>query len=89
MNNTLRCFTAYDIRGRNCYDVIENVAYHAGRVVAQYLTVKSTVVRYDARATRVDYAAVAGRGARNEAVEILAIGMAGAEEMYWTIVRCE
>jgi phosphomannomutase len=81
--NNLTCFKAYDIRGRIGIDIDEDVAYRVGRAVAQHLTAKSIVVGYDARSTSADYAAAVGRGVCDAGADVLTIGMAGTEEMYW------
>jgi phosphomannomutase len=85
--NTLTCFKAYDIRGRIGIDIDEDVAYRVGRAVAQHLTAKSIVVGYDARSTSADYAAAVGRGVCDAGADVLTIGMAGTEEMYWAVTE--
>ena len=85
--NTLTCFKAYDIRGRIGIDIDENVAYRVGRAVAQHLEAKSIVVGFDARSTSVEYAAAVGRGVCDAGADVLTIGMAGTEEMYWAVTE--
>jgi phosphomannomutase len=85
--NTLTCFKAYDIRGRIGLDIDEDVAYRVGRAVAQHLAAKSIVVGYDARSTSAEYAAAVGRGVCDAGADVLAIGMAGTEEMYWAVTE--
>jgi phosphomannomutase len=85
--NTLTCFKAYDIRGRIGIDIDEDVAYRVGRAVAQHLEAKSIVVGYDARSTSAEYAAAVGRGVCDAGADVLTIGMAGTEEMYWAVTE--
>jgi phosphomannomutase len=86
-HRVLTSFKAYDIRGRIGVDIDEDVAYRVGRAVAQYLKAKSIVVGYDARSTSADYAAAVGRGVCDAGADVLAIGMAGTEEMYWAVTE--
>lgn len=85
--NTLTCFKAYDIRGRIGIDIDEDVAYRVGRAVAQHFAAKSIVVGYDARSTSAEYAAAVGRGVCDAGADVLTIGMAGTEEMYWAVTE--
>jgi len=84
---TLTCFKAYDIRGRIGIDIDQDVAYRVGRAVAQHLEAKSIVVGYDARSTNAEYAAAVGRGVCDAGADVLTIGMAGTEEMYWAVTE--
>lgn len=86
-HRVLTSFKAYDIRGRIGIDIDEDVAYRVGRAVAQHLAAKSIVVGYDARSTSADYAAAVGRGVCDAGADVLAIAMAGTEEMYWAVTE--
>lgn len=86
-HRALTSFKAYDIRGRIGVDIDEDVAYRVGRAVAQHLKAKSIVVGYDARSTSSDYAAAVGRGVCDAGADVIAIGMAGTEEMYWAVTE--
>lgn len=83
----LSCFKAYDVRGKIDVEIDEDVAYRVGRAVAQQLKAKSIVVGYDARSTSADYAAAVGRGVCDAGADVLSIGMAGTEEMYWAVTE--
>ena len=87
MQRKLTSFKAYDIRGRIGIDIDEDVAYRVGRAVAQHLAVRSIVVGYDARSTSAEYAAAVGRGVCDAGADVLALGMAGTEEMYWAVTE--
>lgn len=86
-HRALTSFKAYDIRGRIGIDIDEDAAYRVGRAVAQHLKAKSVVVGNDARATSADYAAAVGRGVCDAGADVLAIEMAGTEEMYWAVTE--
>ncbi|WP_334067732.1 phosphomannomutase [Nereida ignava] len=81
----LTCFKAYDIRGVIGHDIDEGVAYRVGRAVAQHFGARSVVIGFDARETSPAFAAAAARGIREAGCDVLDIGMAGTEEMYWAV----
>jgi phosphomannomutase len=83
----LSCFKAYDVRGKIDVEIDEDVAYRVGRAVAQHLKAKSIVVGYDARSTSAAYAAAVARAVCDAGAEVLSIGMAGTEEMYWAVTE--
>ena len=81
----LTCFKAYDIRGVIGRDIDEGVAYSVGRAIAQHFGARSVVIGFDARETSPAFAAAAARGIRDAGCDVLDIGMAGTEEMYWAV----
>lgn len=83
----LACFKAYDIRGEIDVTIDEGIAYRIGRAVAQHFGAKSIVIGCDARATSPAFAAAASRGARDAGADVIDIGMAGTEEMYWAVTE--
>ena len=83
----LTCFKAYDIRGEIGVNIDEGIAYRIGRAVAQHLSAKSIVIGFDARETSPAFAAAAARGAMDAGADVLDIGMAGTEEMYWAVTE--
>ena len=83
----LTCFKAYDIRGEIGVNIDEGIAYRIGRAVAQHFGAKSVVIGHDARATSPTFAAAAARGAMDAGADVLDIGMAGTEEMYWAVTE--
>jgi len=83
----LTCFKAYDIRGEIGVNIDENLAYRIGRAVAQHFGAKSVVIGFDARETSPSFAATASRGARDAGADVVNIGMAGTEEMYWAVTE--
>ena len=83
----LTCFKAYDIRGEIGLNINEDIAYRIGRAVAQHLSARSVVIGFDARETSPVFAAAAARGAMDAGSNVLDIGMAGTEEMYWAVTE--
>ena len=55
--------------------------------VAQHLSAKSGVIGFDARVTGPAFAAVAARGVMDAGADILAVGLAWTEEMYWAVTE--
>jgi phosphomannomutase len=83
----LICFKTYDIRGEIGVNIDEDIAYRIGRAVAQHLGAKSVVIGFDARETSPAFAAAASQGARDAGADVINIGMAGTEEMYWAVTE--
>jgi len=83
----LSCFKAYDIRGEIGVNIDENIAYRIGRAVAQHLRAKSVVIGFDARETSPAFATATSQGVRDAGADVLNIGMAGTEEMYWAVTE--
>ena len=83
----LTCFKAYDIRGEIDVNIDEGIAYRIGRAVAQHFGAKSVVIGFDARETSPAFAAAAARGVMDAGADVLTIGVAGTEEMYWAVTE--
>ena len=83
----LTCFKAYDIRGEIGANIDEGIAYRIGRSVAQNFGAKSVVIGFDARETSPAFAQAAARGVADAGADVLDIGMAGSEEMYWAVTE--
>jgi phosphomannomutase len=83
----LSCFKAYDIRGEIGVNIDEGIAYRIGRAVAQHFGAKSVVIGFDARENSPAFAAAAARGAMDSGADVVDIGMAGTEEMYWAVTE--
>ena len=85
MYEELTCFKAYDIRGEIDININEEIAYRVGRSVAQHFNSKSIVVGFDARKTSPDFAKAVGQGIMDAGSNLIDIGLAGTEEMYWAV----
>lgn len=80
---TLTCFKAYDIRGKLGEELNEDIVYRIGRAYAQFLQPKSVVVGGDVRLTSKALKTALSNGLRDEGVDVIDIGMAGTEEIYF------
>jgi phosphomannomutase len=83
----LTCFKAYDVRGEIGVNIDEDVCYRIGRAVAQHFSAKSVVIGFDSRETSPAFAAAVADGVREAGADVLNIGMAGTEEMYWAVTE--
>ncbi len=83
----LSCFKDYDIRGEIGVNIDENIVFLIGHAVAQHFNAKSIVVGFDARESSPRFAANAAQGIIEAGADVLDIGMAGTEEMYWAVTE--
>ena len=81
--SALTCFKAYDIRGRLGVDLDAGIAYRIGRAFAEALGAKSVVLGRDVRASSEELAASVARGVMDAGCDVLDLGLAGTEEMYF------
>lgn len=79
----LTCFKAYDIRGRLGVDLDPGIAYRIARAYAQVLGARHVVLCRDIRASSESLAAAVADGLVAAGVEVLDLGLAGTEEMYF------
>lgn len=79
----LTCFTAYDIRGRVGVDLDEGIALRIGRAFAETLGARRVVLARDVRPSSRALARAAAQGAMAAGAEVLDLGLAGTEEMYF------
>ena len=86
-NNHLSCFKAYDIRGELGVNLDGGIAYRVGRAAAQHLGAGSIVLGRDARESSPELATAVARGVTEAGCDVLDIGLAGTEEMYWAVTE--
>ncbi len=86
-NKQLTCFKTYDIRGEIDIDFDRNIAYRIGRSVAQHFRASNVVVGYDARETSPSFASSVTKGICDSGSNVIFIGLAGTEEMYWAVTE--
>jgi len=79
----LRCFTAYDVRGRLGEELNEAIAQRIGRAFAEVLGARRVVLGRDCRASSVALAGAVADGLMAAGVEVLDLGLSGTEEMYF------
>ncbi|QJD58655.1 phosphomannomutase CpsG [Pseudomonas sp. gcc21] len=79
----LTCFKAYDIRGQLGTELNEDIAYRIARAFAKWLKPKRIVLGGDVRETSPQLKAALANGLRDEGVNVLDLGLAGTEEVYF------
>ena len=79
----LTCFKAYDIRGKLGEELNEEIACRIGRAYGEYLKPKTVVLGGDVRLTSEALKLALARGLRDAGVDVLDIGLAGTEEIYF------
>ena len=81
----LSCFRTYDIRGKVGIDIDNKICSNIGRALFQHLRSKSIVVGFDARESSPSFAKSVANGILLAGSDVIMIGMAGTEEMYWAV----
>jgi len=79
----MTCFKAYDLRGRVGEELNEAVAGRVGRAFGQHLAARRVAVGRDARPSSPGLAEALIRGLREAGAEVLDLGLAGTEEVYF------
>jgi phosphomannomutase len=83
IDDPLRCFKAYDIRGKLGDELNEHIAWCIGRAFAQVVKPKTVAVGADVRATSEPLKLALALGLMAEGVAIIDLGMTGTEEVYF------
>lgn len=78
----LRCFKAYDIRGRVGADLTPGIVRRTTRAFAEVLGARRVVVGRDCRLSSPGLAAAAIAGLAEAGAEALDLGLCGSEEVY-------
>jgi phosphomannomutase/phosphoglucomutase len=79
----MKCFKAYDIRGRVPDELNEDIAYRLGRAFARTVGEGQVVVGYDIRRDSPAFAQAIVRGLNDEGRDAIDIGLCGTEEVYF------
>ncbi len=82
---TLTCFKAYDIRGKLGRELNNDIAYAIGVAYSNFLKPKSVVLGGDVRETSESLKVALAKGIMDSGVDVLDIGMAGTEEVYFAV----
>ncbi len=83
MNNPLKCFKAYDIRGRLGDELNPDIAYRIGHAYTKHLRMNRVVVGGDIRHTSEPLKLALAQGIMDAGAEVIDIGMVGTEEIYF------
>ena len=81
----LNAFKAYDIRGRLGVDLDAGIARRIGRGFARALGAQKVVLGRDIRASSAELADAVAQALMDEGAEVLDLGLAGTEEMYFAV----
>ncbi|APG06496.1 phosphomannomutase [Luteibacter rhizovicinus DSM 16549] len=79
----MKCFKAYDIRGRVPDELNADIAYRIGRAFARTVGEGEVVVGFDIRLDSPTFAAEVARGLVDEGRGVIDIGLCGTEEVYF------
>ena len=79
----LTCFKAYDLRGRLGEELNEEVAERIGRAFGQHMASSRVAVGRDVRPSSSGLAAALIDGLRQSGTDVLDLGLAGTEEIYF------
>jgi phosphomannomutase len=79
----LTCFRAYDVRGRLGVDLDAGIARRIGRALAEELGAARVVLGRDCRLSSPALAAAVAEGVMCTGAEVLDLGLAGTEEVYF------
>ncbi len=89
MSNEIKCFKAYDVRGRVPDELNEDIAYRIGRAFAEVVKPKKVVVGHDIRLTSPSIKAALTEGLVDSGVDVYDIGQCGTEEIYFATFHAE
>jgi phosphomannomutase/phosphomannomutase/phosphoglucomutase len=83
MSEQLRCFKAYDVRGRLSDELNEDIAYRIGRAYAEFIKPEKVVVGRDIRNSSMKLCNAVADGLMAGGVDVFDIGLCGTEEIYF------
>ncbi len=83
MESQIKCFKAYDVRGRIPDELNEDIAYRIGRAYAEVIKPKKVVVGYDIRLSSQELCSALTQGLMDAGVDVFNVGMCGTEEIYF------
>jgi phosphomannomutase len=81
--SSIRCFKAYDLRGRIPDELNEDVAYRVGRGYAEFVAPERVVVGLDIRLSSPSLSDALCRGLTDSGVDVDDIGVCGTEGVYF------
>ncbi len=85
MSASLRCFTAYDVRGRVPQDLDQHIALRIALAFAQHCVVRKMVIGRDMRLTSPLIADTIRAGLLSQGIDVIDIGLCGTEEVYHAV----
>ncbi|MFU8821728.1 MAG: phosphomannomutase [Gammaproteobacteria bacterium] len=79
----MKCFKAYDVRGRLPDDLNPDIARRIGLAYAAVIRPRTVVIGYDVRLSSPELATALAEGLMAAGVEVLDIGLCGTEMIYF------
>jgi phosphomannomutase len=79
----MKCFKAYDVRGRLPEDLNPDIARRIGLAYAAVIRPRTVVIGYDVRLSSPELATALAEGLMEAGVEVLDIGLCGTEMIYF------
>jgi len=89
MTTSLRCFTAYDVRGRIPEDFDAQIALRIALAFARHCRVNKMVIGRDMRLTSPELAKTIIAGLLDQGIDVVDIGLCGTEEVYHAVFSGE
>jgi phosphomannomutase len=89
MSTPLRCFTAYDVRGRVPEDLNPDIAARIGLAFCRQIEAGKVIIGRDVRLSSPDIAASLSSTLTKAGIEVLDIGLCGTEEVYFAVFAGE
>ncbi|MGH8127061.1 MAG: phosphomannomutase, partial [Gammaproteobacteria bacterium] len=83
LDHEIRCFKAYDVRGRVPGELDVAIAYRIARAWADFIGAKRVCMGRDIRLTSPDFANAVAEGLMDSGVEVHDLGLTGTEETYF------
>ena len=87
MKQELTCFKTYDIRGELGKNFSEEICFQIGKAFSSFFGAKKIVVGHDSRSSSPSLASSLKKGIISQGSDVLDIGLAGTEEVYWATTR--
>lgn len=79
----MKCFKAYDIRGRVPEELNEDIAYRIGRAYATCVKPRNVIVGRDIRFSSESLCRALTQGLTDSGVDVFDIGLCGTEQVYF------
>ncbi len=83
MNGKIECFKAYDVRGIIDETIDTEILKRIGCATVRVMNAKRLVIGHDARESSPTFSEAFVFGAQSEGVEVVDVGLAGTEEVYF------
>jgi phosphomannomutase len=89
MSEPLKCFTAYDVRGRVPEELNSEIAARIGLAFCRQIDARKVVIGHDARLSSPDISETLCQVLSRAGIDAVDIGLCGTEEMYFAVFNGE